>query len=72
MRASDKDFCKFLKNIGDGNVDNFEISDVWKTNDICSKIYGDNLKQTDSVFDRVILSDHNENNYKYINLIKKI
>ena len=64
MRASDNKFCKFLLNIGDGNIENFEIPGDWKTTDICSKIYGDNLTQTDSVLDRVILSGHNENIHK--------
>ena len=69
IRASDEEFCKFLLNIGNGNIENFEITDEWTTNDICTNIYGDNLTENDSVIDRVILSSHNENIHKINNII---
>ena len=70
MRASDNKFCKFLLNIGDGNIKNFKILDEWKTFDICSKIYGDILIENDAVIEHVYLSVHNQNkdkiNKKYL------
>ena len=69
MRASDEKFCTFLLDIGNGNIENFEITDEWATNDIRSKIYGYKLTENDSVIDRVILYSHNENIHKIINKI---
>ena len=56
--------ASFSLNIGDENIENFEIPDEWKIIDICSKIYGNNLTENDVVVDRVILSGHNENIHK--------
>ena len=69
MRNSDKIFSSFLLKIGNGSVKSFEIPELWKTDDICSNIYGDIISPEEDLSDKIILSSHNEDIYKINNKI---
>lgn len=59
MRSIDNTFSKMLLEIGNGAIDNFDIS-KYKTTDVCTQIFGKQLDASSNFSDRVILCPHNE------------
>jgi ATP-dependent DNA helicase PIF1 len=64
MRNNNQEFASFLLSIGNGSIPVLKIPESWKTNDICTKIYGTNIKLTEDLSDKIILSSHNDDIYK--------
>ena len=64
MRVCDQNFCDFLLEIGSGIIESLKIPDNWKTNDICTTIYGSVIHKNHDLSNRVILSCHNEDVYR--------
>ena len=71
MRARDQRFCEFLLKIGSGIIKSLKIPDNWKTNDICTTIYGSVINENDDLSNRAILSCHNQDVYNIKYTINK-
>jgi hypothetical protein len=60
MRSLNINFSKLLLEVGEGKIKKFKIPEEWRTNDICSKIFGHRI---DFSLNSVILTTHNEYTY---------
>lgn len=58
VRSKDEKFSSFLLKIGKGLINPFIIPENWKTDDVCSTLYGG--INTKYWINRVILCPHNE------------
>ena len=59
MRSTDKMFSSLLLNIGNGNIENFDIKD-YKTDDVCYKVYRSTINIYNDISNKIILCPHNE------------
>lgn len=64
MRTCDEKFSIFLLKIGNGFIKSLKIPENWKTDDICSSIYGTTISENDDLSRCAILSCHNDDVYK--------
>ena len=71
VRCIDKEFSELLLKIGDVKIENFIIPESWKTDDVCSKIYGN--VNNNNIENSVILTPHNKEidqmNSKFLKLM---
>ena len=71
IRSLNENFSSFLLKIGEGKIKNFSILENWKTDDVCTKIYGEKINPNDDLCNKVILSTHNSNVFELKEKFKK-
>lgn len=51
MRNTNKKFASFLLEIGNGSIPYLKIPENWKTDDVCTQVYGNNIELNEDLSD---------------------